>query len=91
MTSRSSEVNFTKNYTLLYNDLVRAVDNNEVTALVLLDLSSAFDTVDHATLLNVLHRAAFWCPRVCNGLVLGNASRLPGYPETRVTRPFSNL
>ena len=38
----------------VHNDLVRAVDNKEVTVLVLLDLSSAFDTVDHATLLNVL-------------------------------------
>jgi len=40
----------------IHNDLVRAVDNKEVTALVLLDLSSAFDTVDHSTLLTVLHR-----------------------------------
>jgi len=38
----------------VHNDLVRADDNKEVTALVLLHLSSAFDTVDHATLLNVL-------------------------------------
>jgi len=40
----------------VHNDLVRAVDNKEVTALVLLDLSSAFDTADHSTLLNVFHR-----------------------------------
>jgi len=40
----------------VHNDLVRAVDNKEVTALVLFDLSSAFDTVDHSTLLTVLHR-----------------------------------
>jgi len=40
----------------VHNDLVRAVDNKEVTALVLLDLSSTFDTVDHSTLLTVLHR-----------------------------------
>ena len=39
----------------VHNDLVRAVDNKEVSALVLLDLSSAFDTVNHATLLNFLH------------------------------------
>ena len=38
----------------VHNDLVRAVDNKQVTALVLLHLSSAFDTVDHAALLNVL-------------------------------------
>ena len=40
----------------VYNDLVRAVDSKLVTALVLLDLSSAFDTVDHTTLLTVLDR-----------------------------------
>ena len=40
----------------VYNDLVRAVDSKLVTALVLLDLSSAFDTVDHSTLLTVLDR-----------------------------------
>ena len=38
------------------NDLVRAVDSKLVTALVLLDLSSAFDTVDYSTLLTVLDR-----------------------------------
>jgi len=40
----------------VYNDLVLAVDNKHVTALMLLDLSSAFDTVDHCTLLTVLDR-----------------------------------
>jgi hypothetical protein len=38
------------------NDIIRAIDRGEVTALVLLDLSAAFDTVDHCTLLDVLHR-----------------------------------
>jgi len=38
----------------LVSDLVRAVDNGKVSALVLLDLSSAFDTVDHGSLLTVL-------------------------------------
>ena len=36
-------------------DIIRAIDRGEVTALVLLDLSSAFDTVDHFTLLDILH------------------------------------
>jgi len=40
----------------VYNDLVRAVDSKLVTALVLLDFSSVFDTVDHFTLLTVLDR-----------------------------------
>jgi len=38
------------------NAIIRAMDRGEVTALVLLDLSAAFDTVDHCTLLDVLHR-----------------------------------
>jgi hypothetical protein len=35
-------------------ETVRAIDSGDVCALVLLDLSAAFDTVDHQTLLRVL-------------------------------------
>jgi hypothetical protein len=52
----------------VHNDLVRAIDNGPVSALVLLDLSAAFDTVDHATLLDVLYqrfgldgKVLMWC------------------------------
>ena len=38
----------------VHNDIVRAVDQGDVVAVVLLDLSSAFDTVDHSTLLHIL-------------------------------------
>jgi hypothetical protein len=36
------------------NDVVRSIDGGLVTGLVMLDLSSAFDTVDHSTLSFVL-------------------------------------
>ena len=39
------------------NDILRAVDDNKSVILLLLDLSSAFDTVDHLILLSRLsHR-----------------------------------
>jgi len=38
----------------LHSDIVSAIYQGEVTDLVLLELSSAFDTVDHASLLSIL-------------------------------------
>jgi len=38
----------------IHNDIVSAIDQGQVAALVLLDLSAAFDTVDHAVLIEVL-------------------------------------
>ena len=40
----------------VYDSIVRTIDTGDVCALVLLDLSSAFDTVDHETLMHVLRR-----------------------------------
>jgi len=39
---------------VVHNDIVRAIDDGHVAALALLDLSSAFDSVDHSTLLSIL-------------------------------------
>jgi len=52
-----------------YNDLINAVDLGHVGALVLLDLSSAFDTVDHQVMLNVLVTSAFRSMRYSSLLV----------------------
>lgn len=40
----------------VHDDLIRSTDSGDVCALVLLDLSAAFDTVDHQTLLQALSR-----------------------------------
>ena len=39
----------------VFNDILRSMDQQKVTILVLLDLSAAFDTVDHNILLHRLH------------------------------------
>jgi len=41
---------------ILHNDLVRTIDKGHVTALVVLDLSAAFDTVDLELLIEVLKK-----------------------------------
>ena len=40
--------------TVVHNDIVRATDAGQVSALVLFDLSAAFDTIDHQILMDVL-------------------------------------
>ena len=39
----------------VHDDIIRALDDNKIVALVLLDMSSAFDTVNHEYLLATLH------------------------------------
>ena len=41
---------------IVHNDIVRAIDNGQLTVMLFLDLSSAFDTVDHDIMLSILHR-----------------------------------
>ena len=38
----------------IHNDIISAIDQGDIVGLVLLDLSAAFDTVDHTILTNVL-------------------------------------
>jgi len=53
---------------IVHNDLVRSIDRGRVTALVMLDLSAAFDTVDHEVLLEIL--IVFqWAALPWNGLI----------------------
>jgi len=40
----------------IHNHMIAVVDQGHIDALVLLDLSSAFDTVDHSNLMGVLRR-----------------------------------
>ena len=40
---------------VIHNDIVDNIDNSKVTALTLLDLSTAFDTIDHSSFLQRLH------------------------------------
>ena len=41
----------------IQNDILRVTDNQEVTILLLLDLSAAFETVNHAILINRLEKS----------------------------------
>ena len=51
------------------NDILMSMDNKEVTLLVLLDLSAAFDTIEHSILLNISLATGFWSRRNCFKLV----------------------
>ena len=41
----------------IVNNLLRASDDNQISLLSLLDLSAAFDTIDHDALLSRLHHS----------------------------------
>ena len=52
----------------VHNDLVAGIDQGHIGALMLLDMSAAFDTVDHHILLEILERR-FLYHRLSVGLV----------------------
>ena len=39
----------------MHNDLTLNMDNDKITAFTLLDLSAAFDTINHATINNITY------------------------------------
>ena len=43
------------------NDILWGMENQEVTMMLILDLSAAFDTVDHFILLKILHKSYGFC------------------------------
>ena len=85
------------------NDILTALDNGKLTALILLDLSAAFDTVDHSVLLSRLqyylgiHDCAYnWFQsyisnrpqKVCIGKEVSNVITLSyGVPQGSVLGP----
>ena len=53
--------------TIVHSDIVRAIDDGDVSALILSDLSSSFNTIDHDMLLDVLNLR--WYQGSCASLV----------------------
>ena len=51
----------------IHNDIICNMDNGKVTALTLLDLSAAFDTIDHSSLLERLHGHLAFLVQFFNG------------------------
>ena len=89
----ANQSSYRKNYSTetallrVKNDILLNMNKQHVTLLVLLDLSEAFDTVDHNVLLSLLHSkfgisgtALEWLPSYLNGrsqhvMVQGNLSQ----------------
>ena len=59
----------------IHNDLILAMDRGEVTSLILLDLSAAFDTVDHSILLHRLQHCLVFKVLLLTGFHLYLTSR----------------
>ena len=79
----------------MYNDIVTTIGKGNGAMLVLLDLSAAFDTIDHDNLLHQTDTACSWL--VCHsatvgGTVRGNTVQIVStYPASPEARPPSFL
>ena len=66
-------------------DILLALDSGDLAMLTLLDLSAAFDSVDHDTLLNHHHHIRFWYLWCCGCPGLRGRQHL-ATPHTRSPR-----
>jgi hypothetical protein len=79
----STEIAFLR----IHNDIVCAIGEQKAVLLLQLDLSAAFDTVDHTRLLHILQRP--WNPRHCAHVVRGYVKAT--LPEILVVNYVFNL
>ena len=68
--------------------LVKTIDASDVCAVVLLDLSAAFDTVDHSTLLFVLSRRFGVANMALDWLVIPQQTNADVPRESTAIRPI---